>query len=221
MRPRCLLLLASVLLLGSLGASLSSSVAQAVRGATVNPTAKPPWVYGRADARFTLIEYADLECPYCRAYFPVLRRWIDSNPDVNWQWHALPLSIHEPAATAEERIAECAGESGGKAGFWHMVDWIYSHTRGDGGGLPPGTEAPDTSSAFQTCLNSRSPDAFIREQVDDAAREEIAATPTLRLIDHRSHSTLMLYGPAGPSILSSAVDFLAALPHDSGKLLSQ
>jgi hypothetical protein len=27
-----------------------------------NP-AGPPWIYGRPDARFTLIEYADLECP--------------------------------------------------------------------------------------------------------------------------------------------------------------
>ena len=29
--------------------------------------AGPPWRYGRADARFTVVEYADLECPFCRA----------------------------------------------------------------------------------------------------------------------------------------------------------
>ena len=57
----------------------------------------PPWRYGRADTRFTLIEYADLECPYCQAYFPTLRQWIDTSTDVNWQWHHLPLAMHEPA----------------------------------------------------------------------------------------------------------------------------
>ena len=25
-----------------------------------------PWRYGRADARFTVVEYADLECPFCQ-----------------------------------------------------------------------------------------------------------------------------------------------------------
>lgn len=45
----------------------------------------PPWRYGRDDARFTVVEYADLECPFCRAYFAVLKRWIDAHPDVNWQ----------------------------------------------------------------------------------------------------------------------------------------
>jgi protein-disulfide isomerase len=76
----------------------------------------PPWIYGKPDARFTVVEYADLECPYCRAYFPVLKHWIDANPDVNWQWHHLPLSIHEPAATSEARLAECVGETGDSAG---------------------------------------------------------------------------------------------------------
>lgn len=31
--------------------------------------AGPPWLYGSADARFTVIGYADLECPHCRAYW--------------------------------------------------------------------------------------------------------------------------------------------------------
>lgn len=65
--------------------------------------AGPPWLYGRSDARFTVVGYADLECPYCRAYFPTLQRWIDTHPEVNWQWHHLPLSMHEPAATAGAR----------------------------------------------------------------------------------------------------------------------
>ena len=64
----------------------------------------PPWSYGRPDARFTVVEYGDLECPFCRTYFPVLRRWIDGHPEVSWQWHHLPLAMHEPAASAEARI---------------------------------------------------------------------------------------------------------------------
>lgn len=168
----------------------------------------PPWIYGKLDARFTVVEYADLECPYCRAYFPVLKHWIDANPDVNWQWHHLPLSIHEPAATREARLAECAGKTGDSVAFWQAVEWIYQHTRADGQGLPAGLEYPHPSPALEACLNSTRPDAPIHAQVDEAANNDIAATPTLRLVDHLRGKTLMLRGPMDGDALLSAIDLL-------------
>ena len=113
----------------------TESMLLAAAGSEEPKPAGPPWLYGRADARFTVVGYADLECPYCRAYFPALKRWIDAHPEVNWQWHHLPLSMHEPAATAGARLVECAGETGGHATFWQAVAWLYSNTRGDGHGL--------------------------------------------------------------------------------------
>ncbi|MBV59817.1 MAG: disulfide bond formation protein DsbA [Nevskiales bacterium] len=172
--------------------------------------AGPPWLYGRADARFTVIGYADLECSYCRAYFPVLRHWIDAHPDVNWQWHHLPLSIHEPSATAEARLAECAGETGGHAVFWQAAAWLYEHTRGDGQGLPEGLRYPDLTPALQACLDSERPDAVIRAQAAEATQQGIAATPTLNLRDRDSGKTLLLHGPVEGDALLSAIDLLAA-----------
>lgn len=172
-----------------------------------NP-AGPPWIYGRPDARFTLIEYADLECPYCRAYFPVLRQWIDANPEVNWQWHHLPLSMHDPAATRAARLAECAGESGGNAAFWNTVDWIYQHTRGDGAGLPADVQIPGMSPKIQACLDGPRPDSVVQAQADEAGRDGIVATPTLRLIDRQTGKTLTLQGPIEGDTLLSAIDLL-------------
>ncbi|MGK9007594.1 hypothetical protein ACR6JC_23910, partial [Citrobacter europaeus] len=45
-------------------------VSLAAVGSEASKPAGPPWLYGRADARFTVVGYADLECPKCRAYFP-------------------------------------------------------------------------------------------------------------------------------------------------------
>ena len=172
--------------------------------------AGPPWLYGRSDARFTVVGYADLECPYCRAYFPTLQRWIDAHPEVNWQWHHLPLSMHEPAATAGARLAECAGEVGGHAAFWQAVAWLYAHTRGDGQGLPEGLRYPDLTPTLQQCLDSERPDAVIRAQAAEAARQSIAATPTLLLRDRDTGKTLLLHGPMDGDALLSAIDLLAA-----------
>ena len=173
-------------------------------------TTGPPWRYGRDDARFTVVEYADLECPFCRAYFAVLKRWIDAHPDVSWQWHHLPLPLHEPAASAGARLVECVGEAGGQAAFWQAAEWVYTHTRGDGQGLPEGLRYPDLTPAAQQCLDSDRPDALIRAQSASAAQEGIKVTPTLRLQDRQSGKTLLLHGPVEGDALLSAIDLLAA-----------
>ncbi len=172
--------------------------------------AGPPWIYGRPDARYTVIEYADLECPFCRAYFPNLKRWIDANPDVNWRWHHLPLPMHDPAATDEARLAECAGLTGGHAAFWQAVAWIYDNTRGDGQGLPRAARYPGLTAAVQQCLDSGRPAAAVQAQTDQAGRDNIAATPTLRLLDRKTGRTLLVSGPVEDDALLSAIDLLAA-----------
>ena len=173
-------------------------------------TAGPPWRYGRDDARFTVVEYADLECPFCRAYFAVLKQWIDAHPEVNWQWHHLPLTTHEPAATANARLVECVGEAGGRAAFWQAVEWVYAHTRGDGQGLPEDLGYPGITQAAQQCLDSDHPDALIRAQSASAAQEGIKVTPTLRLQDRQSGKTLVLHGPVEGDALLSAIVLLNA-----------
>ena len=189
---------------------VTEPVPLAANGSDAPKPAGPSWLYGRADARFTVVGYADLECPYCRAYFPALKRWIDAHPEVNWQWHHLPLSMHEPAATAGARLAECAGEAGGHATFWQAVAWLYSNTRGDGQGVPAGLHYPELTPAMEGCLDSDRPDAVIRAQAVEAAEQGIAATPALQLRDRETGKTLLLHGPVEGDALLSAIDLLAA-----------
>ena len=178
--------------------------------ATSSPEAGPPWLYGRPDARYTIIEYADLECPFCRSYFPILKRWIDAHPEVNWQWHHLPLAIHEPEATAGARLAECVGAAGGQAAFWQALEWAYANTRGNGLGLPEGLTYPDITPAAKQCLASDRPDALIHAQAEEAAQNGVSATPALRLRDRETGKTLLLLGPVEGDALLSAMDLLAA-----------
>lgn len=184
--------------------------------AETSESAGPPWRYGRGDARFTVVEYADLECPHCKAYFPVLKRWIDTQVDVNWQWHHLPLPMHEPAATREARLAECAGEVGGATAFWNAIAWIHQHTLGGGQGLPADARLPGSTPALNECLESARPDIVIRAQAEEAIQTNVIATPTLRVIDNHTGKSLLL--PAGPvegDALLSAVDLLMSSSDES------
>lgn len=178
--------------------------------ATAQQVAEPPWRLGRPGTRFTIVFYADLECPFCKAYSPELRQWTGAHSDVSLQWHHMPLSIHEPAASQEARLVECAGQAGGHEAFWSAVQWVYAHTRGDGQGVPDLEAFPHMSAALKACMNGEPSGRTVRAQAAEAVAAGITATPSLRLIDHTSGKSLVLPGPVPGDSLLSAIDMLAA-----------
>ncbi|UVH51885.1 thioredoxin domain-containing protein [Pseudomonas sp. CBSPBW29] len=169
----------------------------------------PPWRMGNSEGRFTLTLYADLECPFCRAYFRQIKRWVSENKDVSLQWHHMPLTAHEPAASAEARLAECAAEANGNGAFWQAIEWIYAHTRADGQGLPDGLRYPYLTPAIEQCLASARPDVVIRAQTADAIKRGVAATPSVGLQDRQTNHEIILQGPIEGDALQSAMDMLS------------
>ncbi|MBG6517040.1 thioredoxin domain-containing protein [Pseudomonas aeruginosa] len=202
--------LVALLLIWLVSRYSGKSTPQTSTPVSVTQVAGPPWQMGNPEGRFTLTLYADLECPFCRSYFPVLKRGVAGNADVALQWHHLPLAAHEPAASAEASLAECAGESGGHAAFWQAVEWVYAHTRSDGQGLPEDLRYPDLTPAIEQCLASERPEAPIRTQTAEATSSGVTATPSLRLHDRETGKAILLQGPIEGDALLSAMDMLAA-----------
>jgi len=183
---------------------------------TPSVTVPSTFIYGNAKARFTLVEYADLECPYCKDAFPQLQRLVDRHDQLNWQWHHLPLDIHGEAAQYEARLVTCAGWLGGNAVFWQAVEAIYRHSRGNGAGLAVpldqlGLQPKVSLAHLESCARSN---ATVRRVVDDQARAAVGkginATPTLELTDNRTGRTVRLSGVLDEAEMLSAMDFLAA-----------
>ncbi|MCP1107766.1 thioredoxin domain-containing protein [Serratia nevei] len=213
-RRRLWIILALAMQGAAAGAILLSHSPQEESRPAAAPTSQsgPPWIYGSDGARFTIVVYADFECPYCQTSIPQLLRWVKANMDVALQWHHLPLSAHEPVASREARLAECQGEVGGAAAFWQTVGWIYANTRGNGQGPAAAAIPPNLSPAVQACLDSERPAPLVRAQADEAAEAGITATPTLRLHDRETGRTLTIEGAVDGSVLLSALDWLSNTP---------
>lgn len=183
--------------------------------------ARAPWVYGSPGARFTIIGYADLECPYCRDYFPILQQWVGKNDGVNWQWHHFPLLGDDPVTMQAARLAECAGEIGGNASFWRAVAWLYQHDSRDVSTLIQDVDLSEKRAAVEACTTSARLDTYIREQSIAASRDGVYATPTLRIVDHETGRDLLLPGPAEGDVLLSAIDFLLAPEYEQASLADE
>lgn len=79
---------------------------------------------GPADAKVTLIEFGDFQCPYCGVEEPVMRQ-LRTKYDgrVRFVFKQFPLSFHEYAELASE--AALAANAQGK--FWPYHDSLYDH----------------------------------------------------------------------------------------------
>ncbi|MBU4634042.1 DsbA family protein [Pseudomonas chlororaphis] len=170
-----------------------------------------PWVHGPAQARWTIIEYADLECPFCKTYTPVLKAWVEGQKDVNLQWHHLPLEIHGRRARQEAIQVECAGKLGGAASFWQAVDQTFARTHSNGQGFDGSIEiAGIDHQDLESCsTNDIQVAMHIDRQYQDAVAAGINATPSMIIQDNKTGRTIKLEGPADGLTLLSAIDWLA------------
>ncbi|WP_412461709.1 DsbA family protein [Pseudomonas sp. SC11] len=182
--------------------------------ATSSNTRSPDetWYFGPTNARWIITEYADLECPYSRAYTPQLKHWVSGQENVKLAWHHFPLDIHGVAAQSEARIVQCAGYLGGAAVFWQAIELILQRTGGDGQGLAEKLEVPGVSTeALSKCARANMDIRRVVEgQIAVAKSRGIAATPTVEITDSLTGHSMRLEGPVDSAALLSVIDALAA-----------
>ena len=81
-------------------------------------------VRGPMDARVTLLEYGDFECPYCGMAERIVRELLSDFADVRYVWRHLPLSdVHAHA----QQAAEAAEAAEAQGAFWEMYDVLLAH----------------------------------------------------------------------------------------------
>jgi protein-disulfide isomerase len=79
---------------------------------------------GPEDAKITLIEFADFECPSCRQLDLILRELLPHHPEVRLVFKHYPLTDIHPWAMTAAIASQCALQQS-PAAFWKMHDAIF------------------------------------------------------------------------------------------------
>ncbi len=119
-------------------------------------------ILGNPDAPVKVIEYADLECPYCKTFHTTMHQIMEhygENGQVAWVFRHFPLAQIHSKSPKEAEATECAADIGGNEAFWRFTDTLYEITPSSNGldlaQLPQiaGQIGLDIQ-AFNNCLNS-------------------------------------------------------------------
>lgn len=89
------------------------------------------YTWGNPNAKITLVEFSDIQCPFCVKAHESLVEKIQVDPDlkdkVKIVYKHFPLSFHKNARGASKATL-AAGEQGPDA-FWKMTKYLYSKQR--------------------------------------------------------------------------------------------
>lgn len=90
------------------------------------PISKDDPVDGPSDALVTVIEFADLQCPFCKRVQPTLKALrAKYGADLRIVWKDNPLPFH-PRAKPAATVARSIYERQGVRAFWQAVDAIFA-----------------------------------------------------------------------------------------------
>lgn len=147
---------------------------------------------GDKNAKVTVVEFADLRCPFCERFFtdtlPLLKKdYIDTGK--------VKLAFRNydflgPASTLAGEASECANEQGK---FWDYHDYMYQNQPSesdtsmytvDNLSQIAGSLGMDQSQ-FQDCLSNNKFDKDFQDDMTTAGKVQVDGTPTFFINGHR------------------------------------
>lgn len=82
-------------------------------------------VYGNANSKVILVEYADFQCPGCNSSYPITKKISEKYRDkIGFIFRNYPLTSAHPNALAAAAAAESAGFQGK---YWEMHDTLFEN----------------------------------------------------------------------------------------------
>lgn len=89
----------------------------------LDPPTDQDWSTGSKDAKYTLLEYSDFQCPACAAYVPTIKKLISQyGQDLRLVYRHFPLPYHQ-SSQAAALAAEAAGAQGK---FFDMYEKLFA-----------------------------------------------------------------------------------------------
>lgn len=131
---------------------------------------------GPANAKVTIIEFSDFQCPFCARAQPTLEQIFQTyGSKVRLVYRDFPLSFHQNAQKAAE-AAECADEQGK---FWEYHDILFANQNAlDTESLKKyAAELKLDSQKFNSCLDSGKYGQEVKKDFSDGQSAGVQGTP--------------------------------------------
>jgi len=147
-------------------------------------------VLGNKNAKVTIIEFSDFQCPFCRRFgkdtLPQIKKEYIDTGKVQFAYRHFPLTAIHPMAVPTAQASECANEEGK---FWQLHDKIFEEQEKLSPGSTAQFEASDikrwaselglNTTQFNQCLDSGKFAKNVTDDEQEGQKLSVSGTPTI------------------------------------------
>lgn len=154
----------------------------------VNVSAGDDLVLGKADAKVTIIEFSDFQCPFCRTFWtdtlPLIKKTYIDTGKVKLVYRDYPLTSLHPMSEPSAEAFECAQDQNKG---WEMHDKMFGEQAKKGTGTIAYTVADLKTWAkqigleaatFNQCLDSGKYKDEVAKDIADGTAAGVSGTPS-------------------------------------------
>lgn len=137
---------------------------------------------GPSNAAVTIVEFLDIQCPYCVREYPKIQKILEEYPDkVRFVPKHFPLRFHKKAKPAHAAM-ELAKRQKGPSAFWQMHDMIMAQPKKldtvDLRGYAESLEM-DLQKFDSVMADDAKIDELLKDDLAEAAKCKVRGTPTV------------------------------------------
>ena len=139
------------------------------------------YVKGQTDAKLTVIEFSDFQCPFCERFYretlPLIEKEYIQTGKVRMVYRDFPMENIHPHAQKAAEAAQCAGEQGK---YWEMHDAIFQNQKAIGvENLKKHAKGLGLAAdRFNQCLDSSKYAEEVKKDLMDGQAAGVEGTPS-------------------------------------------
>lgn len=154
------------------------------------PVGEGDHIFGNPDAPVMFVEYADLDCEYCKRTHEVMEQIMaeyGTDGRIAWTYRHFPLVDLHPDSGTHAEAAECVTSLGGPEMFWRFVNSLSAQAPGasrfDPAGYGSIAESLGVSAtALDTCLTDNRFAARVARDFENALAIGADAAPYMVVV---------------------------------------
>ncbi|MDD5055042.1 MAG: thioredoxin domain-containing protein [Candidatus Peribacteraceae bacterium] len=171
-------------------------------------------IRGSRTAPVVLIEYSDLECPYCARHQTAMKKiQAEFGGNVSWIYRHYPLTTMHKNALGAAVVSEAVAEHVGNDAFWKFIDGVYAKGTPTEDAVLSVLKNMGISQATAEGWLDPEPEedryqATVMEEMNQATQLGISGTPTTVVLNTRTGETEMVVGANSEPIRQAIIAML-------------
>ncbi len=173
---------------------------------------------GNPNASVIMVEFGDLQCPFCAEYFSqsepqILQNYVNTGK-IEYVWMNFPLTQIHPNAENAADAAMCVYHLAGNTAFWKFHDIVYQNTNtvnvayaiNDSNWATWAGQAGVNATAFASCYSSKQYDSEVQSDESNGITYGVGGTPTFYIVNAKTGSYTSVVGAQPYAAFQSALD---------------